>query len=243
MQSSDLLKSNAGHPFSPIKAILRYESIVEQIMGLIDSGTLRVGDKFPPERTLAEQWQVSRPVLREAFRVLERQGVVKSRAGGGRYLQTAHIPSNKELRAQSLLATRDQLLLLWEIREPIELMAVRAAVERADDSQIEDILRPLAQLKDLEPEEFRLGDFNLDFHMAIARASNNPFTQEALRALIDKARDLNLKGLLPLQDWRTLQDDHQPIADAIAARDVDAAVAAMKQHFEELRNSIKDEPE
>lgn len=229
--------------YTEVRTVRLYETIIDQISSLAEQGVIKPGDRFPSERKLQDLWRVSRPVLREAFRVLERQGVVKSRAGGGRYLQTARIPSNKELREQSLLATRDQLLLLWEIREPIEVMAIRAAVERADDSQIEDILRPLAQLKELEPEEFRLGDFNLDFHLAIARASNNPFTQEALRALIDKARDLNLKGLLPLQDWRTLQDDHQPIADAIAARDADAAVAAMQRHFEELRNSIKDQPE
>ena len=46
-------KADAVLSFSPVKAVLRHQSIIEQIMGLIESGALQVGDKFPPERVLA----------------------------------------------------------------------------------------------------------------------------------------------------------------------------------------------
>src|SRR5690606_490654 len=75
--------------FSPVKAVLRHQSIIDQIMGLIETGALHVGDKFPPERALADRWQVSRPVLREAFRVLQAQGIVESRHGDGRYVRAS----------------------------------------------------------------------------------------------------------------------------------------------------------
>ena len=70
-------------PFTPVQSVRLYETIIEQIAGLVQDGQLNRGDRFPSERQLQDQWRVSRPVLREAFRALEIQGIVESRPGGG----------------------------------------------------------------------------------------------------------------------------------------------------------------
>src|SRR5215207_4292195 len=99
--------------FTPVRTIRLSEEIIRQIAELIADGTLKVDDKFPSERELEERWQVSRPVLREAFRVLEMQGVVESRPGAGRYLRSDHIPDLFRRRRSKLQASPETLVQIW----------------------------------------------------------------------------------------------------------------------------------
>ena len=62
--------------FTPVRSVRLYETIIEQIATLVQNGRLTNGERFPTERALQEKWRVSRPVLREAFRALEMQGIV-----------------------------------------------------------------------------------------------------------------------------------------------------------------------
>src|SRR5256886_15852175 len=89
---SDHLTRNfgGGEPLTviePIRRIRLYQGIVEQIEGLLEKGDLRPGDQLPPERQLAEQFQVSRASVREALRTLELLGIVETRAGGGTFVR------------------------------------------------------------------------------------------------------------------------------------------------------------
>jgi Transcriptional regulators len=73
--------------FKEITPVRLYESVIDQIMDLVKRSELKPGDKLPPERELAEKLSISRNSLREAFRVLESRGLIKSKAGGGRYIR------------------------------------------------------------------------------------------------------------------------------------------------------------
>ena len=67
----------------PLKA---YQRLSEKIQDAIEKGGLKVGDKLPPERALAETFGVSRNSVREAIRTLSEQGILKSRHGDGTYI-------------------------------------------------------------------------------------------------------------------------------------------------------------
>lgn len=67
--------------FTPAKRVRAYESVVEQIESAILRGDLRPGQRLPSERDLTTQFAVSRATIREALRVLESLGLVKSRQG------------------------------------------------------------------------------------------------------------------------------------------------------------------
>jgi len=116
----------ADIPFRPVRGVRLYEIIVEQIAALVRDGHLVSGDRFPPERDLQARWRVSRPVLREAFRALEMQGLVESRPGGGRYLRAERIPSPAELKSPRLAADRQSLLHILEAREHLVLAHLAA---------------------------------------------------------------------------------------------------------------------
>lgn len=225
-------------PFQPIRGVRLYETIVEQIAALVRDGHLASGDRFPTERELQRRWRVSRPVLREAFRTLEMQGLVESRPGGGRYLRAERIPSPAELRGPRLASDRQSLLHALEAREAVEVKAAALAAAAASRGQLAAIGRPLRMLDTMTPDAYRRGDFNFEFHAAIARAAGNPLLEQVALELIGRFHEAGFEDLPDPDDWRSLKADHQPVYDAIAAGDERAAAGAMTAHFQAVRRRL-----
>ena len=226
--------------FTPVRGVRLYETIIEQIATLVQNGQLTNGDRFPTERALQEKWRVSRPVLREAFRALEMQGIVESRPGGGRYLRAERIPYPAEFRVLRLTDSRETLLHIWQARKAVEVKAAGLAAANASRGQLAAIGRPLRMLETMTPEAYRRGDVNLDFHSAIARASGNPVLEQVILDLLGRFHETGFTDLPGPEDWTGLQADHQPVYDAIAAGDPGAAKNAMAAHFESLRRGLED---
>lgn len=226
--------------FSPVRTPRLSEEIVNQIAQLVAAGHIGLNQRFPSERALQEKWRVSRPVLREAFRVLEARGIVESRPGGGRYLRSTRVLDVGRPNWSDLRANRDVLMRLWEAREAVESKQAELAALRATDEDIELISRPLQLIEELRPEELEDLDLNGQFHAAIAAAAGNTILEEIGSDLIRKSGQVGFKHLVGVTNWAALQAFHQPILDAIRARDPVAAVAASKLHFDNLRARVSE---
>jgi GntR family transcriptional repressor for pyruvate dehydrogenase complex len=112
---------------------------------------LKAGDQLPTERALEAQLGVSRPVVREAFRVLETSGIIVSRQGGGRYLLRNRIPTSESIRKNQLDNSRASLLQLWDAREAVQSKAAELAAINATKEQINEIFKTLDPLKVSDP--------------------------------------------------------------------------------------------
>lgn len=236
----DLTPNLTDDALAPIRSVRLYESIIERIAALVQDGQLASGDRFPTERQLQNKWQVSRPVLREAFRALEMQGIVESRPGGGRYLRAERIPHPDEFRSLRLSPDRETLLHIWQAREATEVKAAGLAAAQASRAQLAAIGRPLRMLETMTPDAYRRSDVNHDFHTAVARASGNPVLEQVIIDLLGRFHEAGFKDLPKPGDWSGLQADHQPVYDAIAAGDPGAAENAMAAHFKNVRNKLEE---
>jgi GntR family transcriptional repressor for pyruvate dehydrogenase complex len=232
------LTDKKGSDFEKIRPARLYETVIDALGKWTAAQGLRAGAQLPTERVLESKLGVSRPVVREAFRVLESNGVIASRQGGGRFLLQNDIPTSDVLRSIRLDNSRDNLLKLWDAREIVECRAAELAALNASKEQIREIFRPLENLKVVRPEDYRASDANIEFHIAVARASGNVFLDGVVRNLVEEFRRIDFKYLLPLESWDTLQSDHLPIAKAIKAGDSRAAKRAMQYHFDKLRKSL-----
>jgi len=224
--------------FNPIRTSRLSEEVIRRIAQLVETGQLAVDERFPSERALQQQWQVSRPVLREAFRALEVQGYIESRPGGGRYLRASWIPDPAQQRRRRLVANRENLLQIWDAREGVETKAAELAAMRATASEISALEQPLKLLASLPPAEAARLDLNRDFHLVIARAARNSLIEEMVIGLVARCNELGFRELLDVEDFANLLKIHQPIFDAIAGRDPLGARAAMIAHFNELRKTV-----
>ena len=118
------------------------DEVVEQIEGLVLEGVLRVGDRLPGERELARQFEVSRPILRDALKRLETRGLLVTRPGGGTHV--ADVIGQVFARpVLELIATRRKAAADYlEYRREIEGIAADYAARRAttDDLALLDAI-------------------------------------------------------------------------------------------------------
>jgi GntR family transcriptional regulator, transcriptional repressor for pyruvate dehydrogenase complex len=228
----------APDPFSPVRSRRLSEEIIRQIARLIDNGSLKLNDRFPSERDLQDRWHVSRPVLREAFRVLEMQGVVESRPGAGRYLIADHVPNPNLAHRRSLQEKTEHLLQVWEAREAVEAKAAELAARRATAQQIAAISETFERLEKATVEDLRRYDSNREFHMSVARASGNLLIEEMVGLLLSRSNAIRFNESLDKRDWADLQGRHQLIFNAVVAGDPPAARRAVVNHFDAMRRRL-----
>jgi GntR family transcriptional repressor for pyruvate dehydrogenase complex len=217
-----------------------YETVIDALSAFVAAGHIGPDGRFPTERELEVELQVSRPVLREAFRVLEMHGHVETRQGGGRTLVGASLPDSASLRRSRLEATRENLVALWDAREHVERRTAALAASAASAAQLAAIAETIDAMGRLDPDSYRATDLSLEFHVAVGAASGNPYLAKVVRDLVLASRDAGFKDLVEPRRWDELQADHRPILDAIAARDPDEAARAMSAHFDALRRALHD---
>jgi GntR family transcriptional repressor for pyruvate dehydrogenase complex len=132
--------------FREITPIRLYESVIEQIMNLIKNNKLKPGDKLPPERELAGRLSISRGSLREAFRVLESRGIIKSKPGGGRYIREIRKNGHNNTENIILSLEKSSILELLEAREIFEVKIVKLTAQKATAEDIELIEEALNKM-------------------------------------------------------------------------------------------------
>ncbi|MFZ2102686.1 MAG: FCD domain-containing protein [Oricola sp.] len=224
--------------FSRIDHVRTADEVCAQIETLVLEGVLRVGDKLPGERELARQFDVSRPVLREAFKDLESRGLLTTRHGGGTFVADVigdvFSPIMLELIAKHPKATRDYL----EYRRDAEGIAAAYAAERATDDDralLTDIMTRMeaAHGKDSFKDE---SEIDIEFHQAVCEAAHNILLMHALRSCYRLLQNGVFFSRALVYGLPGARDDllrqHRAIYDGIMARDAAAAKRAAEAHME-----------
>lgn len=118
------------------------ELFVQQLQDMILSGELAVGAKLPPERELCQQMHVSRAVVNSGIAELARQGFVEARPRQGNYVADYRRNGNMDtlmaiMHYNGGLLAKDEIRSILEVRWGLEQMAVRRAIENAQDKELE----------------------------------------------------------------------------------------------------------
>jgi GntR family transcriptional repressor for pyruvate dehydrogenase complex len=121
---------------NPINSKRIYQSVVEQFVGLLRTGKVKPGDKLPPERTLAEQFRVSRASIREAISAMEIIGLIEVRPGDGSFVTDLNIAPFLNTIAPLFVRNETMETELLEFRKLLELEAVELATLQADASKL-----------------------------------------------------------------------------------------------------------
>ncbi|HET7787965.1 MAG TPA: FadR/GntR family transcriptional regulator [Myxococcales bacterium] len=220
-----------------------YEQVLRQIQQQIASGRLKPGDKLPPERVLAQRFQVSRSSIRDAIQALQTLRLVRSRQGGATAVCEISADSLVSPLSQALKENQGLVAELMEARKMIEpVLAARAAANATDldVARLEDVLRRQA-------EKMRRGEpiieEDSEFHYAIAVAARNSVVQRMVDMLMDLLRENRVRGMQgPGRPQRSLAG-HRRVVDAIRRRDARAAQAAMLRHIREIEQILMRAPQ
>lgn len=176
--------------FRPVRAIRAYEAIVEQVEDALARGTLRPGSRLPSERDLMTQFAVSRSTVREALRVLESSGLIRSRPGDPHGAEVLPFSPGSLRKSVLRLAKVDELSLceLIQFRMILESSAYMLAARLHTREQITEMEAALARMRDAIGEGHEaFSEADVAFHELVAKTSGNMLVQvcgEVVRGVV-----------------------------------------------------------
>jgi GntR family transcriptional repressor for pyruvate dehydrogenase complex len=200
------------------------------------------GGRLPTETALARSFGVSRPVVREALARLRDDGIVTSRKGSGTFLQSRVGKARAEILP---IGSINQVLRCHEFRAELEPAAAAAAARNPDRTAVEVIHEALTRVQSETGVPTADASADFAFHLAVARASGNPYFEYMLSSIRDHlVFVMTLGRQLAIRDPQVRierrLDEHHKIYSAIAEGDTDGAAALMRQHISESRRRLFD---
>jgi DNA-binding FadR family transcriptional regulator len=222
----------------PVVRQKTYELVAERLLALISSRHLGPGDPIPSERELGQLYRVGRSSIREALRMLESKGVIRSEAAGSFTVAEFTNTLNHSL---DFLLSVDQADFgeLFEVRHMLEAEAAALAAVRRHDSDVEQMRRETEAMASGLGSEQEFITADLRFHLTIAQASQNRLIvhlMQAIRTLLQ--RSLASSFHVPGSPEHAIEM-HRLILDAIAARDPEQARRQMHQHVSRVEREVK----
>ena len=206
-----------------------YEQLAARLLDYVEITGLKVGDRLPSERDLAQALQVSRTSVRQATIALEVRGTLEVRHGDGIYLRS--LP-NDSCRLMELMTQRHRLPAILEAREGLETQLAALAALRRTESDIAamshalDVMAADVEADGLGEEGDRL------FHEAVTGAARSPLLADFMAALAVPISETRRSSLgEPARPPRSLRA-HRRILEAIERGDAPAARRAMRRHVQ-----------
>ncbi|WP_298876943.1 FCD domain-containing protein [uncultured Microbacterium sp.] len=228
-----------GGLWLPVKRARAHELVIEVIEDRILSGALQVGDALPPERELASSLEVSRAGVREAVRVLESQGVLRSQPGAGAAAGTfvAALPREALSRFLRLHVALSNFTIedVTEARIVLERASASSAARGLDGAARARVAEALAAGDAALGDRHAFNEADTRFHLAIADASGSSLSAALTGAIREAVRLPLLHAIERKAEWgdqsELLQKEHHAIFEAITAGDVDRAADATEAHI------------
>jgi GntR family transcriptional regulator, transcriptional repressor for pyruvate dehydrogenase complex len=217
--------------FKPVRQLRVSEEIVAQLKESILLGHFKPGDKLPPERDLAQEFQVSRVAIREALRKLENTGFIATRQGatGGAYVTDLTFEHLAKSFLDLFMANKISIPEMHQVRILVEPEVARLAALKVTPEYVQ-------RLKDsLEAEELPISSLSEDVerkqrvHFILAEMCDNRFLEALVGSLMRLTRraveavEANPHHMHPA-------GMHRPIVEAVLKRDAEAAAEAMEKH-------------
>lgn len=228
-------------PEGPIGATV--QSVIDTLFARIEAKEYEVDERLPSERTLAAELGVARNTVREALDVLETRRVIRRRAGSGSFVTwQSEVGRNS---TPSTLASNTSPLHHLVVRGVLEPEIVRLAIINMTPRQIETLGETLSQMEQIRTDANAFARHEEELYRQIAHGTGNPLLAACYELTIDACRQnfrsaLLRRHLTPkrISDY---QQRYNTLFNAIAARDIEAAVEFIKLHLIEEQKLLLQE--
>lgn len=218
------------------KAASLADDLVRRIEEQIHNGILVPGARFPTEKTITDDFGVSRTVVREAFARLAARGLLVSRRGSGAFVSDDAHYTAFQITPEESRAIEDVLKLL-EMRMGLETEMAFIAAQRRSKKDLDDMTTAIdAMERSVDADASMAAD--AQFHACIARATGNEYFvrfTDFLGVRLVPSRRLYLQADDPVRHRAyaaTINRDHQAIYKAIEGQDPSAAGRHARRHMQ-----------
>lgn len=244
-----MAKGDAGSSvtFQPAATKRASEIIYEQVREMIVKGRLKPGDRLPNERAMMEMFQRSRPTVREALRMLERSGYIRTSAGSnGAVVTEPGGNNNMQMTMQDALQVGHiSIADMREYRIISEAAAVTWACERRTQEDLDKLRAVLDRMAASIDDVDTYVGLDPEFHGLLAAAAKNSVSvmmNQTLSSINESFMRAKMEGMTPAarkKMFKKVYKMHEEIYAAVAAQDALRARAAMEEHLIAFENDLK----
>jgi len=223
-----------GSPPPKIKTNGLVQQVCQELSERVRSGVWKLGERLPSEQALAEEFGVSRTVVREAVARLKSEGLLDTRQGAGVFVARSMLGVPFRIDPASV-DSRAEVATLFELRLGIEAEAAALAALRGTKAQKRAITEAM---RASEATEGGVAE-DLAFHRAIVLAANNRHFErlgEFLERYIEAGLRVTRQRTRRAGRTAEVHSEHRAIEAAILAGDPDRARDAARRH---IQNGIK----
>ncbi|CAN5894046.1 FadR/GntR family transcriptional regulator [soil metagenome] len=216
------------------------EKIIAQITDAVVAGHLMPGSRLPTERELADQFGVSRTVVRDAIKTLAGRGFLQVRHGSGIFVTTAEESMAGSLQSlTNIIALQGKGLRdLFDVRKALEVRTIESAAKLRTPAHLDRLKTLVEEAYDHLHEPNELSSRDAQFHVAIAEASQNLVMVRVMLTLLDLLAKSRVESLsIPGQAKRALMQ-HEHIIRAIESQDAVEGINAMLSHLDQTEAAI-----
>lgn len=216
-----------------------YTSIVDKIEESIKNGELNEGVKLPSERAMAEKYDVSRNVIREAYKILKEKGLVDIYSGKGAFVSKPKANVINDRLEDAISITESKLYDILEVREILEKAVAKKAVIMATNEDIERLDHIYKEMQININNQVKFAELDCKFHVELASCTGNP----TLALLVDTFNKITDKKLFMLNEVYSnraikAQKEHRIIIDSIRQRDEKRLLLAVDAHINCIESDI-----
>lgn len=227
----------------PVGNVLQKDHLYEQVADLLEQQILNNyedGARLPSEQHLAEEYSVSRTIIRESLKLLKERGLIDSKTGSGSYVTRPEAQNIADVVYRIIQMDQIDYVSVFDMRMILEMESISRAVNHVTTAEMKEMEHLLELLKDPNLSNEKRSKYDFSFHYLIAKASRNPLLALMTEAIGTICQEMIHKAFL-LQD--SLQDSivrHNLIMNAIKARDEKAAKEAMRGHLERSKRNYEE---
>lgn len=213
-----------------------YFQVIDHIRTLVQDGEISIGERLPSERQLMATLGLSRNSIREAYRSLENLGILESRHGQGNFLVNNTSQSLGSMFSLLLVMKACSFEEISQLRRTIEIGAFLLAAKQASDAGISELSYALHEMEQAGIEARTRLDKK--FHDILIKISGNRLLElfnETLSQLFESNIGETLTHISDAE-WEELLGRHAAIYDSLSARDVQAGIDAVMEHYDPVKD-------
>ena len=218
--------------------------IADNLQTAIFNGDVRADERLPSEHELAEKFEVSRPTIREALKILAARNLTRSRRGpsGGTFVKK---PTQEDV--QEIISNTTTILInsgeldfesFYEARYEFETFCCRLAAERRKPVHLEKMKAECEIQKDPTTNHEDFCHSDVRFHRNIVDATGNPLLRLIIDPVFDALQPIFNMAIYRYRDRDRIVSQHKQIHTAIENQDADKAVKVMVEQLDDQQEQM-----
>jgi DNA-binding FadR family transcriptional regulator len=233
--------------------VIKYDSIetkslarqiADNLQTAIFNGDVRADERLPSEHELAEKFEVSRPTIREALKILAARNLTRSRRGpsGGTFVKK---PTQEEVR--EIISNTTTILInsgeldfqsFHEARYEFEIFCCRLAAERRKPVHLDKMKVECEIQKDSATNHEDFCHSDVRFHRIMVDATDNALLKMIIDPVFDALQPIFNMAIYRYRDRDRIVSQHRQIHAALEDHDADKAVKIMIEQLDDLHEQM-----